>query len=281
MPLYPHDLQKKPVILFGDHTRLRKYLDKPFAVGAEGGKILKLSAHNFSKSYFYLFRSLQIPSRGYSRHFQFLKKFHLPTTSIDQQEQIVAEIEKQFSRLDEAVAGLKRAKANLKRYKAAILKAAVEGRLTEQWRQGHPDVEPAEKLLQRILAERRAKWELGELAKMKTKGKESRNQDLRKKYQEPVPAASVKFDMPKCWTLGTTKQLFQKVQYGTSSKADRESKGIPVLRMGNIVDGELLFNKLKYLPEDHSEFPELLLESGDLLFNRTNSPELVGKPSIS
>ena len=70
---------------------------------------------------------------------------------------IVAEIEKQFSRLDEAVANLKRVKANLKRYKASVLKAAVEGKLTEDWRKQHPDVEPASKLLERILAERREK----------------------------------------------------------------------------------------------------------------------------
>jgi restriction endonuclease S subunit/predicted GIY-YIG superfamily endonuclease len=55
----------------------------------------------------------------------------------DQQKRIVAEIEKQFSRLDEGVANLKRVKANLKRYKAAVLKAAVEGKLTEEWRKAH------------------------------------------------------------------------------------------------------------------------------------------------
>ncbi len=49
--------------------------------------------------------------------------------SIDEQEEIVAELEKQFSRLDEAVANLQRVKANLKRYKASVLKDAVEGRL--------------------------------------------------------------------------------------------------------------------------------------------------------
>lgn len=52
----------------------------------------------------------------------------IPVAPLDQQKQIVAEIEKQFSRLDEAVANLKRAKANLKRYKASVLKAAVEGK---------------------------------------------------------------------------------------------------------------------------------------------------------
>ncbi|CUS39594.1 putative Restriction modification system DNA specificity domain-containing protein [Candidatus Nitrospira nitrosa] len=78
--------------------------------------------------------------------------------TLDEQRDIVAEIEKQFSRLDEAVANLKRVKANLKCYKAAVLKAAVEGKLTEDWRKQHPNVEPASKLLERILAERRAKW---------------------------------------------------------------------------------------------------------------------------
>lgn len=60
-----------------------------------------------------------------------LADFPIVLTSLAQQKRIVAEIEKQFSRLDEAVANLKRVKANLKRYKAAVLKAAVEGRLVE------------------------------------------------------------------------------------------------------------------------------------------------------
>ncbi len=99
----------------------------------------------------------------------------LPVPPREQQDEIVAEIEKQFSRLDEAVANLKRVKANLKRYKAAVLNAAVEGKLTEEWRKAHPDVESASKLLDRILAERRAKWEEAELAKMEAKGKAPKN----------------------------------------------------------------------------------------------------------
>ncbi|MEN8264611.1 MAG: hypothetical protein ABFR82_14245 [Nitrospirota bacterium] len=67
----------------------------------------------------------------------------VPIAPPGEQHLIVSEIEKQFSRLDEAVAALKRIKANLKRYKASVLKAAVEGKLTEEWRKKHPDVEPA------------------------------------------------------------------------------------------------------------------------------------------
>lgn len=81
---------------------------------------------------------------------------------VDVQREIVAELEKQFSRLDEAVANLQRVKANLKRYKASVLKAAVEGRLVETEaslarREGRT-FETGEQLLQRILEERRAKW---------------------------------------------------------------------------------------------------------------------------
>lgn len=50
--------------------------------------------------------------------------------------------------------------------------------------------------------------------------------------------------------------------------------------MGNIQDGDLDFSNLKYLPADHEEFPGLYLQDGDLLFNRTNSPELVGKTAV-
>jgi type I restriction enzyme, S subunit len=79
----------------------------------------------------------------------------IPLAPLPEQQRIVAEIEKQFTRLDAAVAALKRARAGLARYKAAVLKAAVEGRLVPQ----DPADEPAAVLLQRILAERRAKWE--------------------------------------------------------------------------------------------------------------------------
>ena len=99
-----------------------------------------------------------------------LYSIDFPVAPENEQKRIAEEIEKQFSRLDAAVDNLKRVKANLKRYKASVLKAAVEGKLTEDWRKANPDVEPADKLLERILAERRKKWEETELAKMYTKG---------------------------------------------------------------------------------------------------------------
>jgi type I restriction enzyme, S subunit len=119
-----------------------------------------------------------------------LRDYPIAVAPAAQQAQIVEEIEKELSRLDEAVALLKRTKGNLKRYKAAVLKAAIEGKLTQDWRKTHTDVEPASKLLDRILAERRAKW-MG-----------------RGKYKEPIaPNASALSSLPERWTWATVEQL--------------------------------------------------------------------------
>lgn len=131
----------------------------------------------------------------------------IPPT-IKDQKRIVAEIEKQFSRLDEAVIAMKRIQGNLKRYKAAVLKAAVEGKLTEQWRKEHPAVEPADQLLKRILAERRAKWEAEELAKMKVKGIRPKDDSWKKKYKEPAgPDTASLPELPEGWVWATLPQL--------------------------------------------------------------------------
>ena len=124
--------------------------------------------------------------------------FEIPVAPRVQQAKIVAEIKKQFSRLDEAVANLKRVKANLKRYKASALKAAVEGKLTEDWRKQHPDVEPASKLLERILAERRTKW------------------NGRGKYKEPVkPDTNNLPSLPEKWTWASLDQLTSHITSGS------------------------------------------------------------------
>jgi type I restriction enzyme, S subunit len=83
------------------------------------------------------------------------------------------------------------------------------------------------------------------------------------------------------WGWVSVDQITTMIQYGTSARtSDERQDAVRVLRMGNIVDGQIDYKKLKYLPSGHSEFPELLLEDGDILFNRTNSAELVGKTAV-
>ncbi|WP_162148583.1 restriction endonuclease subunit S [Desulfuromonas sp. TF] len=150
---------------------------------------------------------------------QFLRDATIPLAPLNEQTRIVAEIEKQFSRLDEAVANLKRVKANLKRYKAAVLKAAVEGKLTEEWRKQHPDVEPADKLLERILEERRANWQ------------------GRGKYKEPVaPDTSGLPELPEGWVCVSIGDVFEVCVGATPSRVKPEywNGSVPWVSSGEV-----------------------------------------------
>lgn len=151
-----------------------------------------------------------------------LRSLPFPLAPLNEQKRIVAEIEKQFSRLDEAVANLKRVKANLKRYKAAVLKAAVEGKLTEDWRKQHPNVEPASKLLERILAERRARWHGNG------------------KYQES--SRSDTSDLPKLpngWTWTPLEAISEAIGGFAFESKKFTSTGFQVIKMANIRMGRI------------------------------------------
>ena len=86
-----------------------------------------------------------------------IEKITTPIAPHPEQLRIVSRIEELFSRLDAGVEALQKAKAQLRRYRQAVLKATVEGRLTEEWRKTHPMVETAEMLRERIQEEMRIK----------------------------------------------------------------------------------------------------------------------------
>ena len=88
------------------------------------------------------------------------------------------------------------------------------------------------------------------------------------------------FAIPANWAWVSFREVIQRTDYGTSQKTSEDDNGIPVFRMNNIRDGKLDYNGLKYIPEECSDLPRLYLEDGDILFNRTNSAELVGKSAV-
>ena len=86
---------KIPVIIFGDHTRVFKYIDYPFFLGADGVKILKNTSSLFLDKYlYYSLKNFKIPNTGYNRHFKWLKDFKIKYISLVKQEKIVSLIEK-------------------------------------------------------------------------------------------------------------------------------------------------------------------------------------------
>ena len=245
-----------PVVLFGDHTRSVKLVNHPFAVGAEGIKIFRPAEGVLTKYLFYWMKSAPIPDRGYGRHYQFLRQLSVPLPTVDEQDEIVAELEKQFSRLDEAVANLQRVKANLKRYKASVLKAAVEGRLVETEailarREGRT-YETGEQLLQRILEERRAKW-VG-------KGK----------YKEPAVPDTAGFNsLPGGWVWASGDQLTSVITDGEHITPRRTPEGVLLLSARNVLNGRLALDDVDYVPEDEYEriAKRIAIQAGDVLLS--------------
>ena len=190
----------------------------------------------------------------------------LPLPPMDEQREIVAELEKQFSRLDEAVANLQRVKANLKRYKASVLKAAVEGRLVETEatlarREGRT-FETGEQLLQRILEERRAKWS--------GKGK----------YKEPIdPDTSDLPNLPEGWTWARLDSLAALKGGITvdSKRVDPSAQPVPYLRVANVQRGYIDLAEVKHINASAADIAELRLEHGDVLFNEGGDRDKLGR----
>ena len=202
----------------------------------------------------------------------FLQEELIPLPELDEQRRIVAEIEKQFSRLDEAVANLHRVKANLKRYKAAVLKAAVEGRLVETeaslaHREGR-SYETGEQLLQRILEERLAKWA--------GKGK----------YKDPEPPLLNGLDLlPEGWAHATAEQMCEQIASGSTPSPDAmflTAGDVPFLKVYNLTfDGSLDFT-VRPTFVSNATHEGMLARSrsipGDVLMNIVGPP--LGKVSI-
>jgi type I restriction enzyme S subunit len=266
-----------PVIVFGDHTRVFKFVNFGFAAGADGVKVLEPTKAFHPKLLFYFFLALDLPDRGYSRHFQFLRKEAIPVPPLPEQRRIVAEIETQFTRLDAGVAALERARANLRRYRAAVLKAACGGRLVpteaELARAEGRAYEPAGQLLDRILAERRAKWEADYLEKQRSKGGEPKNDKWKQKYKQPAsPTIEDLPELPEGWCWATVAQCVKIIDYRGRTPPYSE-EGIPHLRSSNIRDGQVIWRDLRYVTEETYQryMTRGLPEKGDLLFT-TEAP---------
>ena len=154
-----------------------------------------------------------------------MRKLPLVLPSIQEQLRIVAKLDELFSELDAGVAALERAQATLKRYRASVLKAAVEGKLTEEWRQENPPDETGEELLERILVERRKHWEEEQLAKFKAQGRKP-PKNWQQKYKEPVePNTSELPELPEGWCWATAEQLGEVVTGTTPSTSDPANYG--------------------------------------------------------
>lgn len=206
-----------------------------------------------------------------------------------EQPRIIAKIEELFSELDKGVESLTTTREQLKAYRQSVLKAAFEGKLTEEWRlKITGKIESPEALLVRIKREREAhyrasieEWEKaiinwradGEMGSKPTKPRSLK--DYPNEFHDLRIALP---ELPSGWAWSHLGRCSSGPEYGTAAKSS-ESGTVPVVRMGNLQNGRIDWSDLVYT-SDQQEIGKYSLRPGDVLYNRTNSPELVGKTSI-
>ena len=188
----------------------------------------------------------------------------VPVPPLAEQGRIVAKIEELLPFVNEYDTTEKRLSALNTEFpdklRKSILQQAVQGKLTERDSLDEPAVE----LLKRIRVEK---------AKLIAEGKI--------KKEKPLPVISVDdmpFDIPDTWAWTSIAETCTNIQYGTSEKSTPSGK-VAVLRMGNLQGGKIDYSNLVYTSNDY-DIERCHLEYNDLLFNRTNSKELVGKTAI-
>jgi len=197
-----------------------------------------------------------------------MRKIPIPLPPLPEQRRIVTKLEELFTRLDAGVSELKKTQAQLKRYRQSVLKAACEGKLVpteaELANAEGRDYEPAEVLLARILKERREKW--------KGKGK----------YKEPAaPDTSELPELSEGWIWANVGQMTDSMKNGIYKPSEfYAEEGFACLRMYNIDGGKIVWKDIKRMNLSKEEIYEFLLLPGDLLVNRVNSRELVGKAAV-
>ncbi|EIX9045184.1 restriction endonuclease subunit S [Citrobacter braakii] len=172
------------------------------------------------------------------------------------------EVAENWARISQHFDTLFTTESSIDALKQTILQLAVMGKLVPQ----DPNDEPASELLKRIEEEKAQLVKEGKIKK-----------------QKPLPPVSDEekpFELPQGWEWCRIGDCSLSTEYGISHKTSKSSQGVPVLKMGDIQSGEVKLGGQQVIDSDIEELPYLYLEHRDILYNRTNSAELVGKAGI-
>ncbi|HBM9790456.1 TPA: restriction endonuclease subunit S, partial [Escherichia albertii] len=119
-----------PICIFGDHTRIIKWVEHNFVPGADGTKLLKPKDFIYPRYAYYSLCALNIPDKGYSRHFKYFKELKIDIPAWEEQKIIAEKLDTLLAQVDSTKARLEQIPQILKRFRQAVLAAAVSGKLT-------------------------------------------------------------------------------------------------------------------------------------------------------
>lgn len=212
-----------------------------------------------------------------------LKAHEVPIAPANEQKRIVSRIDELFSRIEEGERALKEVKALMERYRQSLLKAAVAGELTREWREKNwRKLESGEDLLARILKARREVWEKAELGKMKAKGITPVNDKWKQRYEEPAPPETTDLpNLPRGWAWATPVQLESSIPnalaigpFGSNLKvSDYRSEGVPLIFVRNIRGQSFTTGDIKFVSTEKArKLSTHTARGGDVLITKMGDP---------
>lgn len=216
-----------PAIVFGDHTRACKFIETPFIQGADGVRVLKSTPVVDPKYAYYALKTLQLPDKGYSRHFKFLKASLFPLAPEPEQCRIVAKLDGLRTRSARASHELDCIPKLIERYKQAILAKAFSGDLTADWRRTNPVSGSASSLIER--------------AKVASGTTRPSKQVTRKL----LPDAQ----LPASWASERLENLCSLIVDGTHFTPTYTPNGVPFISVKDIRDRKIYFDDCRYVSE--------------------------------
>jgi type I restriction enzyme S subunit len=263
----------------------RAILRQPSLIDNNVMGIKAFSGINFNYLYYFMC-SIKLNSLAKATTVPSIRKgqiedIEIPVPPTKQQLKISQKIEELFSHIDAGVEGLKQAKVKLQQYRQSVLKDAVTGKLTEQWREQNADkLEPANELLERILEEHRANWEADQLKIFEEKGKIPKDDKWKDKYKVPLtPETEDVPVIPSEWGY-LRLEAISNIQGGITVDAKRkpdETTLLPYLRVANVQRGYLDLSKMKDIRVPNDKVDSLLLQDGDILFNEGGDRDKLGR----
>jgi type I restriction enzyme, S subunit len=229
-----------------------------------------------------------------SSHFTGTTIKHLPGVALKQvrfkiapaaeQRRIVAKIDELFGEIEAGEQELEKAREGLEAYRRAVLKAAVTGELTREWREKNAPNETGADLLRRILTERRAAWERMQFATLIAKGQKPSGHAWKTRYIAPwSPDPAELPDLPHGWIWASMDQLLTTIEAGKSFKCEErppESGEVGIVKVSSVTWGDFNEHASKTITDNARIERSSQIHEGDFLLSRANTLELVGAPAI-